>query len=61
MKIVSDYTDESFKGNRKLRNMITVDNLDLDDDAPLFDQEQPAELPLEETPNKRKSSGKHRK
>ena len=47
MNIVSDYTDESFKGKGKLRNMITVDNLDLDDDAPLFDQEQPVELPLE--------------
>ena len=34
--------------------MITVDNIDLDDETPLFDKEQPIELPLEQTPNKRK-------
>ena len=47
MKIVSDYTDESFNKKGKLRNMITVDNIDLDDETPLFDKEQPIELPLE--------------
>ena len=38
--------------------MITVDNLDLDDPTPLFDQEQPIELPLD---NNRRESGKSKK